>query len=471
MLEKVKRYIKKWHMIEEGDHIIVGVSGGADSVCLLFVLSEFRKTIPFEVTVVHVNHGLRGEAAAADEAYVNELCDTLSIPIYTYYENVELIAKSRKQSTEEAGREVRRFHFEAVMELCGANKIALAHHQNDNVETMLFHLARGTGLRGLGGMKPVQGKYIRPLLCLTRAEIETYLHERDIFYCEDMTNFTDEYTRNRIRNNIIPLLEKEVNSAAVLHMGETMQQLQLVQDYMDEQMKKAYRICVRETEDGFLISRTEFLGIHEALKQMIIKKVLATVSETKFEKDIEQIHVYSVRELLEKQVGKQVNLPYQLQAKRVYDGIVIRKSQKDKSGGFQQDIVLQSGNEGRIFYENQSLQYRIFINDKESANWTQNGGKQYFDCDIIQNGLIVRTRRAGDYITIHPDGRTQKLKSFFINEKVPQEMRDHILLLADGNHILWIEGMRTNCLYQVTSKTKHVLEVQVDKGVYYGRKN
>ena len=471
MFDKVKRYIKKWHMIEEGDHIIIGVSGGADSVCLLFVLSEIRKTIPFDITVVHVNHGLRGEAAMADASYVESLCDTLHLPVYSYYENVELIAKSRKQSTEEAGREVRRSYFESTMNLCGANKIALAHHKNDNVETMLFHLARGTGLRGLGGMKPVQGKYIRPFLCITRAEIESYLQAKSIFYCEDATNFTDEYTRNRIRNHLIPFLEKEVNPSAVLHVAETMQQIHLIQDYLDTQMENAYENCVKETNEGLLICKNAFEEIHEALKQLIVKKVLAAGTEAKSEKNMEQAHVQAVLELFEKQVGRQMDLPYQLQARRTYDGVLIQVKRDVYLEVFQQDILIEAGNEGRISYENQEFQYKIYENSKENMNWEQKGGKLYFDCDIIQNGLIVRTRQPGDYITIHPDGRTQKIKSFFINEKVPREMRDRILLLADGSHILWIVGMRANCLYQAKSNTKHVLEVQVDKGVYYGRKN
>lgn len=469
MLEKVKKYVSKWHMIEKEDRVIVGVSGGADSVCLLFVLSELRKEIPFEIIAVHVNHGLRGKDADADEAYVKQFCSSLGVNLYSYYENVELIAKNRKQSTEEAGRDIRRAYFESTMESCKANKIALAHHKNDNAETLLFHLARGTGLRGLGGMKPVRGAYIRPFLCVTRAEIESYLHKKGIDYCEDATNGTDEYTRNRIRNHVIPFLEKEVNPASVFHMGETMEQLQLVQDYLEGQVSEVFLDCVAELEGAAVIQEMPFCKLHAAIKQLVIKELMARLSGA--EKDIEQIHVQAVLELFEKQVGRQLDLPYQLQAKRVYEGVKILKKQEPISEEIQYDIPVKVGTQGSIFYKGQVLQYRIFENEKENENPVQKSGKYYFDCDIIQNGLIVRTRRPGDYITIHPDGRTQKLKSFFVNEKVPQETRDHILLLADGSHILWIVGMRTNCMYQESDKTKCVLEVQMNKGVYYGRKN
>lgn len=463
MVEKVKRYAKKWHMLDEQDRIIVGVSGGADSVCLLFVLSEIRKEIPIDLVVVHVNHGLRGAEADADEAYVKQLCETLAIPFCSYRENIELIAKSRKQSTEEAGREVRRACFADTLERYGGNKIALAHHKNDNAETMLHNLARGTGLKGLGGMKPVQGIYIRPLLCLDRAEIEAFLRERGISYCEDVTNASDDYTRNRIRNHVLPFFEKEVNAAAVDHMGETMAQLQEIQAFLELQTEEAFDGAVRMEEKSCLLLKSQLDALHIAIRKLVIKRALGQMAEA--EKDLEQTHVAAVLELFEKQVGRQTDLPYGLQAKRVYEGVKISRRQEEEQTGFCEEIPFRESNFGEIVCDEAVFRYRIFQNGKEIPNWTQKGGKQWFDCDIIQNGLSVRTRRPGDYITIHPDGRTQKLKSFFINEKVPQEERDKILLLADGNHILWIVGMRTNCLYQVNSKTKHVFEIQVDKGV------
>ena len=456
MLEKVRRYVKEWHMLEKEDRVIVGVSGGADSVCLLFVLSKLQEEIPFEIIAVHVNHGIRGAEADRDEAYVKELCEKMGIPFVSYLENVELIAKNRKQSTEEAGREVRRSCFKAAMERYAGNKVALAHHMNDNAETLLLNLARGTGLRGLGGIKPVQGKYIRPLLCVSREEIEAYLKNADIFYCEDATNATDTYTRNRIRNHVIPHLQQEVNAAALTHMCETMAQLQVIEDYMQQQTAEAFSQAVQVEKESYLFRRDVFSALHEALKPLVVKEVLKRIAGS--EKDLEQSHLQAVLELFEKQVGRQLDLPYQMIAKRVYEGVRIRKRQEVCKEAFVYDISLQIGNQGTIVYDDMRLQYRIIENS------IQKSSEHCFACDIIQDGLTVRTRRPGDYITIHADGRTQKLKSFFINEKVPQEMRDRILLLADGSHVLWIVGMRANCLYQVRSETKQILEIQVDKG-------
>ena len=199
--KKVEQYIEQYQMIGRGDRIVTGVSGGADSVCLLFVLCELRKKLGFEVIVCHVNHQLRAEAAEQDEAYV------------------KVIAKNGKKSLEEAGRIVRSNAFETVCRESGANKIATAHHKNDNAETVLLNLARGSGLQGMCGIRPVYGNRIRPLLCLTRKEIEEWLEEEQISYCTDETNEEDEYTRNRIRHKILPVMEQEINRQTVEHIN------------------------------------------------------------------------------------------------------------------------------------------------------------------------------------------------------------------------------------------------------------
>ena len=181
------------------------LSGGADSVCLFFVLLKLQREIRFSLAAVHVNHGLRGADADADEQFVKELCEKYNVPLEISRIDLESIAKKRKQSLEEAGRDVRRETFVRVMLQYSGNRIALAHHQNDNAETMLWNLARGTGLHGLGGIHPVNGQWIRPILCLNRQEIEAYLKEENQTYCTDLTNLETIYTRNKLRHQVIPV--------------------------------------------------------------------------------------------------------------------------------------------------------------------------------------------------------------------------------------------------------------------------
>ena len=258
---------------------------------------------------------------------------------------------------------MRRACFAETMKCYGGNKIALAHHMNDNAETLLMNLARGTGLRGLGGMKPVQGVYIRPLLCVTREEIEEYLEKEGISFCEDVTNGTDLYTRNRIRNHVIPYLQQEVNSAALLHMGETMEQLRVVEEYLDLQAAEAFSKAVQMQEESYLVRGESWEKLHEALRPLVIKKVLKNIAAS--EKDIEQCHLQAVMDLFAKQAGRQVDLPYEMNAKRVYEGVRIQKKEEAVSEEFEHSISLQTGNHGTIFYDDMKLEYRIIEKSKE----------------------------------------------------------------------------------------------------------
>lgn len=462
MKDKVRNYMEKWQMLQSEDCVIVGVSGGADSICLLWMLADLQKEMGFRMVVVHVNHGLRGVEADADERYVKEFCRQLGIPCETYHADVELISKRWKQSTEEAGREVRRTFFEEVLERYQGTKIALAHHQNDNAETFMLNLARGTGLRGLGGISPVNGKVIRPLLCLKREEIEDFLKEEGISYCNDYTNKSDMYMRNRIRNHTLPYLQEQVNSKVIEHMNETMEQIRLVQDFLEEQVQIYWEKGVVNIGQGYVIAEDVYLQTPEAIKPLLLKKVLIAVCGR--EKDLESVHVKQLQALFQKQVGRKVDLPYQMEGRRVYQGICIcGKGNEDKC--LEEVFFELKGTEGRFEMGNQVIHYEIVDEHVEKVNTRQ------FNCDIIKDNICIRTRRQGDYITIHEDGRTQKLKSYFINEKIPQEERDKILLVAEGNHIMWIVGYRTNPVYEVKANTKRILEIQIDEGEDYGRDN
>lgn len=463
MKDKVRNYMKKWQMLQSEDCVIVGVSGGADSICLLWLLSDLQKEMGFQMVAVHVNHGLRGVEADADERFVKKCCEGLGIPCETYYADVELISKKWKQSTEETGREVRRTFFEETLEKYHGTKIALAHHQNDNAETFMLNLARGTGLRGLGGISPVNGKVIRPLLCLKREEIENYLEQKGILYCNDCTNQSDEYTRNRIRNHTIPYLQEQVNPKVIEHMNETMEQIRQVQEFLEEQIQVYWEQSVVVDTRGYWVLEEAYLQIPEAVRPLLLKKVLIAVCGK--EKDLESVHVKQLQELFRKQVGRKVDLPYQMEGRRVYQGICICAKINEEIKRPDEVIFDVKDKEARFKIGNRVIHCKVVDEQVEKIDTKQ------FNCDIIKGNICIRTRRQGDYITIHEDGRTQKLKSYFINEKIPQDERDQILLIAEGNHIIWIVGYRTNPVYEVKTNTKRILEIQIDEGEDYGREN
>lgn len=469
MLDKIKRYVAEWQMLTSEDCVIVGVSGGADSVCLLLVLLELKKEMGFDVVAVHVNHGLRGTYADADEAYVKRFCEERQVPVETFFVDVDAVSKERKQSTEEAGREVRRECFEKVRTKYNGTKIALAHHQNDNAETFLFRLARGTGLKGLGGMAPVKDEYIRPLLCVDREEIERYLKEQDAVYCTDASNASNEYSRNRIRNQIIPPMVNGVNSRAITHINRTMENMREIFDYLEKQAEGYADHCVKQTEQGYVIQAEGYRLVPSVLQGLLIKAVMSHVCGK--EKDLEEIHVKHIEDLFDKQTGRKIDLPYEMEAWRVYDGVEICL-RKEWQNAEKEEFFFDLKNQAATFqWENHKISCRILNKMQIDGETLEKSHTKWFDCDIIKHGITIRTRRQGDYITIHPDGRTQKIKTYFINEKIPKEERDNILLVADGNHVLWIVGYRVNCAYQVNQNTKCVLEIHIDKGEENGRDN
>lgn len=480
-MKRIEKFIQKYHMLTCGDKVIAGVSGGADSVCLFLMLLELREKIGFDLIAVHVHHGLRGEAADQDQRFVEALCEQHRIPLEIFRVNLESIAKKRKQSLEEAGRMVRREAFDSVCQKYGGNKIALAHHQNDNAETLLWNLSRGTGLDGLGGIRPVNGKFIRPLLCMNRKEIEEYLSKRKQSYCIDETNAGTDYTRNKLRHLVLPILEEQVNSAAVRHMNETMEQIWELQEYMQEQVEAAYQECVQEHSEKacwIQIQQNSFETFPELIKKMVIRKGMEQVGGKK--RDLSHKHVDVMMELMNKQVGRTLDLPYEMHAKRNYEGIRLEKrrtysSGEEKKAEIMQECMSELNIPGEIILADRNLKVRCKILEKPKnlsiKDIPQKIYTKWFDYDIIKNSLIMRTRREGDFLTITADGKKQTIKKFFINQKIPSEERDTVPLIADGDEIVWIVGYRQNQAYQITEKTKHIVEIEVYGGEENGRDN
>ncbi len=486
MYRRVREYIRRYGMLEQGDRIIAGVSGGADSICLLFMLIDYAKEAGCSVAAVHVHHGLRGEAADADAAYVEKVCEEQGIGCRVFREDVRAFAEQKGLTVEEAGRDVRRECFRKVMEEEHGTKIALAHHQDDNAETLIWNLCRGCGIKGLGGIAPAAGDFIRPLLCLRRHEIEAYLKERGIAYCVDETNLEDDYTRNRIRRHVMPYLEQDVNSRSVAHMSETMEQIRMIGAYLEQEIRRCMGECVRYREGGIaVLDGEQFRRVPDALRTPLLHEILCRTAGRR--KDIEAVHVRMLEELLGKQVGRRTDLPYGVYAVRCYEGIEFRISARDDGGSYQdgcgkdesREIIL-SGREGSaelpwpakcqgicsgLSKESRGqIRWRIFDKKEDIVIFPKTPYTKWFDYDIIKNTVKIRHREPGDYITISKNGGTQKLKQYFINEKVPGGRRDRIWLAADGQHIMWIAGYRQNQMYQITDKTRRILEIEFDGG-------
>ena len=354
MINKIKQYISKYNMLEKGDQIIVGVSGGADSVCLFHVLTELSESYGLTLYVIHVNHGIRGEEADRDEEFVRSLCKERGVSFTAVCKDIPFMAKAQGLSLEEAGRITRYEVFNQYLNAYKCNKIAIAHNKNDNAETILFNLFRGSALTGLTGINPVRDNIIRPLLCLERQEIEAYLSNRSAGYLDDSTNFTLDYTRNKIRHGILKNAA-EVNKQAISHISRAGDSLMEVGAFVEKMTLKAMeRVLVRgdnvkrnlpkkdvyssdnntEIKEAALQGKVQLLT-EELLKEDIViqkelvRKALSFLSGSL--KDLEAVHVTAVLDLVSKQTGKRVNLPYGITAVKEYNHISLVRDKKNSS--------------------------------------------------------------------------------------------------------------------------------------------
>ncbi|MDR2044785.1 MAG: tRNA lysidine(34) synthetase TilS [Clostridium sp.] len=505
--------MRRHGMLRPGDRVVAGVSGGADSVCLLFVLLEWAKKYPLELAVAHVNHGLRREAEQ-DALFVEGLCRAQGLPFYLEEADVKGAAKQRKLSEEEAGRLIRQEVFERVAEKTGASKVAVAHNAGDQAETMLFHLFRGSGLGGLAGIRPVRtwrsGRQIlRPLLCLERGEIEAYLRERGIAYRTDATNRTDAYTRNRIRRHILPYAEEAVARGCVSHMAQTADILAETEDFLEMQTGRAYERCVvcekAGNRDGgcqnpaaqqtrLRIRIADFSSLHPAIGKRLLFAMVKALAPG--QKDITYRHVSSLLPLFQEAGNRVICLPHGIRCRRQYEEVILEDAFPLQLPGnipYSQSSISKNYVFGEItlpdfpvngkFPENCKARMRAYgccpaafaehvrltlLNDDAfSKKDKEIPEKQYtksFDYDKIKKPLMLRTRQTGDYFLIkslNPSGTSRKtIKEYMIGEKIPAGERDRVPLLAEENHILWVVGYRVSEYYKITGDTRRILRVE-----------
>ena len=479
------------HLLEAGDRVVAGVSGGADSVCLLFLLCAFRENVPFSLRVVHVHHGIR-EEADEDAAYVEELCKGLKVPFFQVKVDVPKLARLEGLTEEEAGRKAR---YEAFRDFAmkyreeegGAPigdrrqkpvKIALAHHMGDRAETLLFHLFRGSGLKGLGSIQPVRetkegDEIIRPLLCLTREEIEAYLAQKGVKYCQDRTNFEDEHARNRIRHHILPYAEEEICHGAVRHLNEAAQLLSETESYLQQQTEKAREECVKafaEGAEGYQISAEVFTAQPVLLQKRLVLELLNELSIS--HKDIGSVHVEAVLELFEGETGREKHLPFGIVARREYSRVILEKrkpqnaERPDEKGGQVLEIPKESVLEGEkltLAWGKQVFEFQRFPCEKVERI-PENTYTKWFDYDKIKNTLSVRTRKSGDVILLRGGEGCmirKTVKDYFVTEKIPRTAREELPLLTEGGQVLWIVGHRISEYYKVDAGTKTILQVEI----------
>ena len=510
--DTIIQWILRTGMLADGDRVICGVSGGADSVFLFYLLKELRELLHLELQVVHVHHGIRGQEADRDAEYVRKMCEQADVPFSLFYRRIPEEAAAGGLTLEEAGRNARREVFREAAagfwKEAGRNarrivRIAVAHHKNDLAESVLFRIARGTGVQGLAAMRPVsvledgdgvlpRMELIRPLLGLSRQEIEAALRREGICWCEDSTNAEDDAVRNRIRHHILPAMEAEVNSAAVSHIAALAEQAGEVTDFLLEEIGRRYPKYVNGAEErlpdgcrgeGLSVSDSLVRNELPAMQSGIVHRALAEISCGA--KDLGRIHVEDTLRLFHLENGKALHLPCGIRALRTAKGIFLYNIYKAEMRGDPCNCASGAA-AGCSDHSHESTGAStaepVRLLPGESVEWQKMrisadfqdfltgviSEKRYtktIDYGKITGTLVIRTRKPGDFLTVRSDGARKKLSDYFTDEKVPRDRRDRIPLLADGNEIVWVIGRRLGYRYRVSESTERFLTVSVRTGL------
>ena len=487
MRERFLTYIRENDMLDPGGRVIVALSGGGDSVCLLHLLASCREELEIQLLAVHVHHGIRGDEAGRDASFARALCERLGVPFILRREDVPELAARRGLSLEEAGRETRYRIFEEERLRCGASCVAVAHHMDDSAETILNNLFRGTGLAGLSGIAPVRGTVIRPLLCFRRQEIEHYLEAEGIEYCSDSTNGELLYARNRIRHVILPAA-RQVNGRAVEHMVRAGAFIGEADGYFK---RMAARIvdgeCGRETNGReaneanggdagtaaaagmtvagetpeIRLSGETLLAQEPIAAAYVLREAVSRAGGSL--RDFGAVHIGLLMELARRRTGASIDLPGGLRVHNEYGALCFSR----ETGKTPEP---ETGTEPGRATGKAPMSPGLIFSDFPREKGVEIPKNQYtkcFDYDKIKDTLSVRYRAPGDYFMLSSGGR-KTLKAFMIDEKIPREQRDRILLLAEGSHILWIVGYRISEYYKVTDDTEHILQVRLEGGNTHG---
>ncbi len=422
-------------LISNNQTVAVALSGGGDSMALLHYMLNESKKYQISIIAINIEHGIRGEDSISDTNFVKNYCTKIGVPLLTYSVDAVAYSKEHGLSLEQAGRILRYQIFNDAITQGKCDKVATAHHQKDNFESVLFNLFRGSGLKGLAGIdQNFDDKIIRPLLSVSKQEILDYLSKNNIPYVIDQTNFDDKYTRNAIRLNILPEIEK-VFPEAEKSVYRFSQIARLEDDYITEQTLKALTFLDKKV----LVA----LPIHNAL---LSRATVLALKHLGVIKDWEKSHVDSVIALAQLDNGKMADLPKGVIAVKEYDKIVFYKDVMSTD-----EIIPFSL--GEIYFDNKALSIK-------SADKVIDIKKGFFaDKDKIPAGAVIRTRRDNDKFTKFGGG-TKSLSDYFTDKKIPLIKRDSIPLLAVDSDVLAIFGIAISDKIKVDENTKTIIELK-----------
>lgn len=420
-LEKVRNYIRQHHLLEEGARVLVGLSGGPDSVCLARILDS----LGYGVVAVHCNFHLRGDESQRDEQFVVSLCQQMGWELHRVDFDTQTYAQHRKISIEMAARELRYEHFRSLLHDTQAHVIAVGHHQDDNIETLLLNAVRVTGIRGLCGMQPRNNDVVRPLLCLTRQEILAHLADIQQNYVTDHTNLEDAYARNKVRLDVLPLLE-HINPGAMKNLASTQENLAEVMKVYQQAIQQSLAECVEQRANGEIYIHIAKLQSHPSPISILHE----TLSPLGFNKA---------------QMEDMLHTPHESGKLFTAEG---RRALVDR-----QHIIVEAAH-----YPMPAIHQEVV--DVQDLHMQKDPSHAYLDADKLHGELTLRTPRTGDtFAPFGMGGKRKLLSDFLTDQKLTLFEKEHQPLLMDGDEIAWVVGRRSSELYRVDEHTKRVLQL------------
>jgi tRNA(Ile)-lysidine synthase len=454
-------------LITPGDKVLVGVSGGADSIALLHVLHRFSQIQNYGLIVAHINHMARGKDSDADAGFVESVAEQLKLPFYLKKIDVEIERLKLKTSFQDAARIIRYQFFEKTLQSVGGNRVALGHTADDQVETILINIVRGTGLKGLAGIPQVRDCIIRPFLEFYRVDLEVYLKENDISFREDCSNFDKKYLRNRIRHELIPHLET-YNPGIKKCLKEMSGIVREDDSLLSQKTREIFKQKIdKDNEKNIIWDIKDFQSYPIALRQRLAREIFCHITG-----DMQAITANHVQQIINlfnsPKTGKVLNIPRGVTVTCSYESVFFSKI---TDGICENDQLVTQisipGTTELLEGPIRKVQTQIIGCNLELSS-LETSRQAFFDLEKTGLGIQARFFRAGDHFC--PLGMTgnKKLKSFFIDQKVPHRMRSHIPILTNvDDDIIWVYGQRISHHYRVTDKTVKVLFIEGDKAINY----
>ena len=464
--EKVKNTINEYGMIGKGDKVLVALSGGADSVCLTHILTGLAKEMSFSVSAAHLNHGIRGDEAGRDESFSAEFCRKLDIPFYRKLVNAVEIAETERITVEEAGRKERYKFFDEICQEYGQKYIATAHNKNDAAETVLMRIIRGTGIDGLSGIKYVrEDGVIRPLLKVSREEIEAYCRENNLEYCTDSTNLDTNYTRNKVRNELLPYLKENFNPNIVESLVNLSETARDDSEFINSYAKRLFkRLGSPMPNRKPVVLHIESISMVD--KAIEARLIIAAAKEAMGEDfSLEKKHIRDILALKHKDTGASLNFSKGLTVRVMYGWLEFRNENlmemKNTMGvGVDYITEIEPGNGYKI----EGRDGTVYVKRVLLSEYKKTPGDVLIDEEKIDGTVFLRNRRKGDKMVVYSDGRSKKIKSIFIDMKIPRDKRDDIPLICQNDEVIAIVGGRVSEKYKIDKNSTKAWVI------YYGNK-